>query len=91
LLELLLITGARMHEILALQWTEDPGDELHSLNTKNGSVRRVQVTNRMRELLDGLPRLGDCVFTNARTGQRYRNIRRCLGALWHALALLPGM
>jgi integrase len=44
LLEQLLITGARVGEFLALQWSEDHGDELHFLNTKNGQVRRVQVT-----------------------------------------------
>ena len=76
LVELLLITGARVGEFLNLQWTEDHGDELHFLNTKNGTVRRVQVTARMRELLDGLPRRGAYVFTNARTGKPYQNIRK---------------
>lgn len=82
LLELLLITGARVGELLDLQWTEDHGDELHFLNTKNGQVRRVQVTARMRELLDGLPRRGSYVFMNARTGTRYQNIRKCSSAPW---------
>ncbi len=79
LLELLLITGARVGELLALQWTEDHGEEVHFLNTKNGKVRRVQVTARMRELLDGLPRRGVHVFTNARTGKPYQNIRKVFG------------
>jgi integrase len=76
LVELLLITGARVGEFLQLQWTEDHGDELHFLNTKNGQVRRVQVTKRMRELLDGLPRQGRYVFTNKRTGKPYQNVRK---------------
>lgn len=76
LLELLLITGARVGEFLALQWTEDHRDELHFLKTKNGQVRRVQVTTRMRELLDGLPRRGSYVFMNARTGKPYQTIRK---------------
>jgi integrase len=76
LVELLLITGARVGEFLQLQWTEDHGDELHFLNTKNGQVRRVQVTKRMRELLAGLPRQGRYVFTNKRTGKPYQNVRK---------------
>lgn len=56
--ELLLSTGARQGEFLALQWQDDHGDELHFINTKNGKVRRVQVTKRMREVLDGLPKTG---------------------------------
>lgn len=42
-----LITGARVGEFLGLQWTDDVGDELHFLNTKNGRVRGIQVTPRM--------------------------------------------
>ena len=79
IVELLLITGARVGELLHLQWTEDRGQELHFLNTKNGQVRRVQVTTRMRELLDGLPRSGPYVFANRRTGKPYHNVRKVFG------------
>jgi hypothetical protein len=61
---------------LALQWSEDHGDELHFLNTKNGQVRRVQVTARLRELLDGLPKGRPHVFANKRTEKPYQNIRK---------------
>ena len=77
--ELLLITGAREGEFLALQWQDDHGDELHFINTKNGRVRRIQVTSRMRELLDSLPKTGVYVFTNARTGTRYNDMRQTFG------------
>ena len=70
------ITGARVGEFLGLTWEDDHGDELHFLNTKNGRVRRVQVTARMRQLLASLPRVGAYVFTNARTGKRYQNVRK---------------
>ena len=79
LAELLLITGAREGEVLALQWQDDHGSELHFIETKNGQVRRVQVTARMRELLDSLPKTGVYVFTNARTGTRYNDMRQTFG------------
>ena len=76
LLELLLITGARVGELLGLQWADDVGHELHFLNTKNGRVRSIQVTPRMRALLASLPRQAPFVFTNRRTGRPYQNIRK---------------
>lgn len=76
LVELLLITGARQGEFLALQWQDGHGDELHFINTKNRRVRRVQITKRMRELLDALPKTAAYVFTNPRTGEPYRNSAR---------------
>ena len=79
LAELLLITGAREGEFLALQWQDDHGSELHFIETKNGEVRRVQVTASMRELLDSLPKTGVYVFTNARTGTRYNDMRQTFG------------
>jgi integrase len=74
--ELLIITGARQGEFLALQWQDDHGDELHFINTKNRRVRRVQVTKRMRELLDTLPKTGLYVFTSLRTGEPYKSMRQ---------------
>ena len=83
LVELLLITGARVGEFLALTWADWTGDELHFLHTKNGTVRRVQVTSRMRELLESLPRRAPYVFTNSRTGRPpHQHIRKVFG---HAL------
>jgi integrase len=76
LLELLLITGARVGEFLALMWADDHRDELHFLQTKNRQVRPVQVSPRMRALLDALPRQGAYVFTNRRTGRPYLNVRK---------------
>jgi integrase len=75
----MLITGARVGEFLALTWADWTGDELHFLHTKNGTVRRVQVTSRMRELLESLPRWAPYVFTNSRTGRPYQHIRKVFG------------
>jgi len=59
LLELLLITGARVGEFLALKWTEWVEDEVHFLHTKNGKPRRVQVTpiERKRAALETFDRI----------------------------------
>ena len=89
LVELLLITGARQGEFVALQWQDDHGDELHFINTKNGRVRRVQVTKRMRELLDGLPKTGVYAFTTRARGSRTRTCARRSSARSSAPASPP--
>ena len=90
LVELLLITGARVGEFLALMWVDDHGDELHFLHTKNGRPRPVQVTARMRELLSSLPRRSEYVFTNRRTGNRYQNIRKVFERALARAGITPG-
>jgi integrase len=66
-----LITGARIGEILGLRW-EDCGDgHLTFWKTKNGKVRRVEITPSLQTVLDGLPQTTEWVFSNKVTGQRY--------------------
>ena len=74
LLELLLITGARLGDLLGLEWADVSDEGIGFLNTKNGKVRLVEMTPRMRALLASLPRAPVWVFTSPRTGKRYHNI-----------------
>jgi integrase len=79
LVELLLITGARVGEFLALLWRDIAPTEIRFLNTKNGRTRRVEITPRIRALLDSLPKRHAHVFANNRTRELYRNIRKVFG------------
>jgi integrase len=44
LLELLLITGARLGDLLGLEWADVSDEGIGFLNTKNGKVRLVEMT-----------------------------------------------
>jgi integrase len=73
----LLYTMARMREINRLKW-EDVTEEYVILRTrkaKNSDVaeRRVPLTPTLKEILEGLPRVGDFVFINPTTKTRYDN------------------
>jgi len=70
LVELLLITGARVGELLALRWSDTQGGYMRFVQTKTGYPRRIPITPRMAELLASLPRRGDFVFP--RRGDRGR-------------------
>jgi integrase len=74
LLELLLITGGRLGELLGLEWADVSDEGIGLLNTKNGKVRLIEMTPRMQALFASLPRTSGWVFTSPRTGRRYRNI-----------------
>ena len=72
LVMLLLLTGARLGEMLALRW-EHVSDEgvLTFLHTKSGKIRCVGGTDAIRAVLDALPRIHSHVFASPRTGNAY--------------------
>ena len=74
LLELVLITGARLGDLLGLEWADVSDEGIGFLNTKNGKVRLVEMTPRMRALFASLPRAPVWVFTGPRTGKPHHNI-----------------
>ena len=69
---LLLLTGARVGETLALRW-EDVSDEgvLTFLHTKTGKIRCVGGTEEIQAVLKALPRTRVHVFASPRTGTPY--------------------
>jgi integrase len=68
---LLLVTGARVGEVLGLTWGDVTASEVVFLNTKNGKTRKLPLTPAIRAVLDQLPRHTPYVFTNAVTRDRY--------------------
>jgi integrase len=75
LIELLLITGARLGEALALRWEDTAGGYLRFIDTKNGKPRRLPMTAQMAAVLALVPRRdATFVFVSGRTGTRYTRI-----------------
>lgn len=68
-LRLLMITGARKMEILALKWSEVHVELglilLPQSKSKNGDIRTIYLPKPAIEILDGRPRESDFVFPNA--------------------------
>lgn len=73
LVALALITGARIGELLALQWEHVTDRELVFMKTKSGRSRRLPISPSMSAVLTALPRVPyhACVFTNPKTGAAY--------------------
>jgi integrase len=72
LVMLLLLTGARAGETLALPWTDVSDDGvLTFVHTKSGKIRCVGGTEHVQAVLQALPRTHRWVFVNARTGRPY--------------------
>ncbi len=76
LLQLALITGARIGELLTLRWEDCQDGYVTFWQTKNGKVRRIPLTETIATLLAGRPRIHPWVFTNARTEKPYTTIRK---------------
>ena len=75
LIELLLITGARLGEVLSLRWEDTQGGYLRFVDTKNGKPRRLPMTPPMAAALAAVPRRdATVVFVSGRTGTRYTRI-----------------
>jgi integrase len=74
LVTLALLTGARLGELLGLQWTDVTDDEVTFLETKNGRTRRLPLTASMKAVFERLPKVHEYVFTNPRTAQPYTSI-----------------
>jgi integrase len=72
LVMLLLLTGARVGETLALRW-EDVSEDgvLTFLHTKTGKIRCVGGTEEIQAVLNALPRAHAQVFASPRTGKAY--------------------
>jgi len=66
-----LITGARIGELLALRWEDTADGYLTFCKTKNGKVRRVEVTRSLQAVLHELPKAAPWVFANRQTGKRH--------------------
>jgi integrase len=71
LITLVLITGARVGELLDLRWENITDGALTFLETKNGRVRRIPLSPAVEAVLEALPRQNPHVFTNAKTQDRY--------------------
>jgi len=75
IVELLLITGARLGEVLSLRWEDTAGGFLRFMDTKNGRPRRLPITSQIADLLASVPRTdATFVFVSGRRGTRYTRI-----------------
>ncbi|MEP7308217.1 MAG: site-specific integrase [Acidobacteriota bacterium] len=75
IIELLLITGARLGELLALRWEDTTDGYLRFVETKNGKPRRLPLTARMAEILARMPHKDPTfVFVSGRSGTRYKRL-----------------
>jgi integrase len=75
LIELLLITGARLGEMLALTWADTTCGFIRFVDTKNGKPRRLPMTAQMASILATVPRGdGTFVFVSGRRGTRYTRV-----------------
>jgi integrase len=73
LVQLALITGARIGELLALTWAEVSDTDLRFPETKNGKARRIPLSQSIRAVLADCPRMKaqPWVFTSTRTRRAY--------------------
>lgn len=75
IIELLLITGARLGEVLGLRWEDVQGGYIRFVDTKNGRPRRLPITPAIAAVLASVPRRHDeLVFVSHRTGEHYARI-----------------
>ena len=75
IIELLLITGARLGEVLALRWDDCRDGYMRFVDTKNGHERRLPITSQMVAILAQVPRRHPMfVFMSGRSGTRYDRI-----------------
>lgn len=68
---LLIVTGARVGEVLSLRWDDVTDGEVTFWRTKNGKSRRLPLSPAIRSVLAQLPRATEYVFTSTRTRDRY--------------------
>ncbi len=76
LLKLALVTGARVGELLPLRFEDCEDGYLTFWQTKNGKVRRIPITATIAGIIDSRPRIYRWLFTNAKTQQPYKTIRK---------------
>ncbi len=71
LVQLALITGARVGELLALEWAHTDDGFLTFLETKNGRARRIPISPTIQGVLGTLPRVHAHVFASPQSGEAY--------------------
>jgi integrase len=75
IIAILLITGARLGEVLTLRWADVDERTIRFFKTKNGRERRLPMTDDLRAVFAALQRRGDYVFPSfRRPGNPYRRI-----------------
>jgi integrase len=64
-LKMLLVTGQRRGELVGIKWSEIDGDAwmLPGERSKMGKGHRVPLSTLAREILDGIPHVGEYIFT----------------------------
>ena len=73
---LLLITVARISEVLTLRWDQCQGGVLSFLRTKSGKAKQIPISSLIEAVLASQPRMHPWVFTNSRTGKPYTTISK---------------
>lgn len=73
---ILLITGARLGEVLKLRWADVDERTIRFFKTKNGRERRLPMTDELRAIFEAIPQQGsEYVFPSfRRKGQPYQRI-----------------
>lgn len=91
IIELLLITGARLGEVLGLRWEDVQGGYLRFVDTKNGRPRRLPITPTIATLLASVPRRDPLlVFVSNRSGEQYTRILTGFKAALKTAGIDPG-
>lgn len=70
-------TGMRKGEIFNLKWSNIDFDYgfIELLETKSGKSRKIPLSDKMKELLDGIEKVSEYVFINPDTGKPYTDIK----------------
>ena len=80
IIEMAVETGLRSEELLGLRWEQVDLErrEVRLVETKSSRPRVVPLSARSVAIFAATPRIGDSrfVFTNPRTGQRYKTVKR---------------
>lgn len=71
-IQLLMLTGARLQEMAQLRWSEMSGDLIHleGARTKNGQPHTIPLSNAARAVLERVPRIHDSDFVFTLSGRR---------------------
>lgn len=77
IIEVDLLSGLRKQELLCLMWVDINFEEKYLIarNTKNNKTREVPLCDELIEILKNIPRIGEYVFMNPKTMERYQDVR----------------
>ena len=86
LFKMLLITGQRRGEVAGMKWSEITADgwRLPAERAKKGKGHLVPLSSLAREVLDGVPQIGELVFRSAHADQPLQGWSRAMRRL-HSL------